>query len=224
MLMANFARFNLCNPCCSGCPQWGNSSGQTDYFFSCCSPSPPIASNMFYMTEALFTETLQTVTVFHMGPANACYWDSKPEYNSIISDWVAAGGRLIISGEYDTCLTATNLALLNQLCIDVGSSMSLNYDVLLSLDCLVFTPETIGLTATVSPISMGLAASINLGSGVAVAKHTYGGSPLKTFIAVEKVGAGAVLLSGDSNVFSGTCGNDCSLWRAFANMTIAEMY
>jgi hypothetical protein len=167
------------------------------------------------------------------GPQNNC-GDTLALDTSLwatVKDWLEAGGRLYVNGEYSGCISPAGLTEINAFLTFLGSTMQIGDK---KCNCLcaglisgqwVGMLEAIPLLENVDIITHACTNEVTGGTVVAYIDQQVDGdgdgSPTScitdvpyAFISVEQIGDGFLLVSGDSNLVDG-CGTNCDLWQAF---------
>jgi len=176
------------------------------------------------------------------GPSSVCggAMKFKPEQYSAIKDWVENGGRLWCNGEYNQdgdgydCLGDEARDKINSFMSALGCSMQVGHH---ACNCGCLDPEGnpwLGINGAAkivtTPTSLpgvyhACVGEVTGGTTINRARpmqdNQGGNSPacLSSYpwIAIEQVGQGVVVLTGDSDVFDG-CGHDnCEIAKRFIN-------
>lgn len=229
-----YRRFNPGCECC--CPVYGYDSHPKkfngtywEWYGTFCCPETTVITDINLLSGSLLTDTLNLLDVFHVGQIWTCDYDFAIDESNwgTIADWVHAGGRIIISGEYHGCLSDSWFTLFNSFAASMGSTMSFNDDQQGS--CLGTIPEPMPLTDGIPLIWWGVSATLNPGSGTVVLKTppTIGSIPI---LGIEKIGSGVLMLTGDSNYFGGCSQssspntNNCEFFKRFIYNDIDGMF
>lgn len=228
-------QFNPCNPRC-GCQLIGWINAAYGYALSCCpSGTYPYVDNV--KDDISLLDDIDIL--FYVVAAGGCH----PNYAFIdssdwaaVRSWVEAGGRLLIGAEhfiaggpeFGGCMTEASRTNLNDFLFSIGSSMAISA-VSCNQGCVGFFSEpwyapTVGSAQIVSGQSwVDIASVTEVTGGTALAETIAEGgggacTSALTFLAIEAIGSGYVMVSGDGNIFSGACaavGTNCWLIQRF---------
>lgn len=153
--------------------------------------------------------------VIFAGPSNTCggltFAQSAWEQ---LREWLEAGGRMYLAGEYQGCLNIIEKAEMHDFLEALGSTMRLG-SVVLDNNCSTTahpgTVANIPLTEGLTTLHHAAVNSITGGTAVAFTHE----QPSTVWAAIEQIGDGYLLLVADSNV-TGGCGYDnCQFFKNF---------
>lgn len=239
-------------PCC--CPRVGFERGAPKGVTHCCTADGRVLDDnnqfsferdMVRMDIAQFADKLSGCAALFTDPMNACLQATRfnRTHFPIIRAWLEDGGRLFVGGEYGDCLDndeqLPNRQLQNAFVAAMGGTMTIGE---IERGC----NDSCGqlwrgvVNGAVPLIQNGEITAIYH----AATNEVVGGIPLAntneedgtrpggrvcmtpfTFIAIEPVGRGFIILCGDSNVVTGCEGSwdasnvsNCRLFKAFIRL------
>jgi len=153
--------------------------------------------------------------VLMCGPNNACgIGVGLDNANWLkVKNWMLAGGRLYVAGEYETCLGDPNRLEINNFMGFLGSGMTLCGCHTCNCNCLGYSPPApwLGIPNGAVKIMQGLPGirhacvdEVLGGTWLCKTNTQTGDDPGCTssfpFMSIEKLGKGFVILTGDSNI------------------------
>lgn len=226
-----FKLFNICEPCC--CPTVGYEALEIPAADQCCKPHYGSITYLYNFDGTALREKLDECVMVFMGPTGTCDFNTNfdDDQIGIIATWINEGGRVYLASEYIGCMSHANVERQNEIIGLLGSSMSIGEK---ACNCGCFSQQWTGsLNLSVPMIAdctaIHCACTNEVIGGTWLAKTiTEGDEDGKCYdpypyIAMEKIGDGYLIVSGDSNITTG-CGYDnCCLFRNFIQNSDEDM-
>lgn len=224
-------QFQVGCPCCNPCSVIGFEGGENPGILDCCrgqdSKFKHPAITQIYQDIEKLTDEVKVLFAGAIGCSYSTLFTS--DQHEHINQWITNGGRLYVAGEYSGCIGSANLENLNSFISGIGSEMQVTDDVCectCSQDWTGILNPDLPLLDDVEGVLHACTAGVSGGTWVATtayyeesgANNTGPECSEMVYIAIEKIGEGYILVSGDSNIFAGCPYDNCPFWRNFIEL------